>query len=190
MVALEVKGSWLGDHRPHRVEARRNRRAVFDESLFTLVPVLYRELERALGSRSDERPYLQWGSWVGGDRDGNPEVTHDVTEAALQVQTEHALGGLETAARRVGRWLTLSEESTPPTEDLRRLLDAGEVALGEAAGDARAHRRREPYRAALLVVAERLWAARLHLAGAYPSPDACVADLRTVQDALRAALPA
>src|SRR5438309_5624148 len=186
-VSILWRTSLVQRQQPAPLDEVRSVMSVFDESLFPLVPVLYRELERALGAGPEERPYLRWGSWVGGDRDGNPAVTHGVTEAALQVQTEHVLAALEAAARRIGRWLTLSAESTPPTDDLRRLLEEGRAALGDGAGETGAQPGERPYGAALVLAAERLRATRLGIAGAYPSASAFVADLGTVQEALRAA---
>src|SRR5438309_5287447 len=104
--------------RPTPLDEVRSAMAVFDEALFTLVPILYRELERARHG-APVKPFVHWGSWVGGDRDGNPNVDHEVTEAAMAVQSEHVLLGLENAARRIGRTLTLARDSSAPSEEIR-----------------------------------------------------------------------
>ncbi len=172
--------------------------AVFDQTLFRLVPVVYRELERALageaaGTRAPAfRPFLRWGSWVGGDRDGNPNVTAEVTLATMAVQTEHVLRGLEAVTRRVGRTLTVSAGSTPGSAELAASLARDEAAFPELAAAARERSPDEPHRRKLLLVAERLAATRLALAGepvagGYPDADHLLADLRRVQGSLAAA---
>ena len=76
-------------------------------------------------------PFLRFGSWVGGDRDGNPTVTAAVTREAAVIQAEHALRALKAACARIGRALTVSEESAPPPAELRRALAAATAAHPE-----------------------------------------------------------
>jgi phosphoenolpyruvate carboxylase len=186
-ISILWRTSQLREQRPSPLDEVRSVMAIFDESLFTLVPVLYRELQRALPDVGVVQPFLRWGSWVGGDRDGNPHVTHEITEATLEIQATHVLLGLETAARRIGRSLTLSEESTPPSEELRRSADRAAGALRPNGHDVRANSHGEPHRDFLLLAAERLRATRLDLPGRYPTADAFITDLRTLHHSLLAA---
>jgi phosphoenolpyruvate carboxylase len=95
--------------------------AVFDETLFTLAPVMYRALDDACrGQRGGGRAgppvapaFLRFGSWVGADRDGNPLVTAQVTREAAVIQADHALRALENATSRIGRALTVHAEAAP-----------------------------------------------------------------------------
>jgi phosphoenolpyruvate carboxylase len=182
--------------------------SVFDQSLFLLVPTVYRELERALagapggdGGEAGTRPpplraFLRWGSWVGGDRDGNPNVTAEVTLAAMGVHADHVLRGLETATRRIGRALTVSGRSTPPSAALAASLARDEATFPELAAAARERSPDEPHRRKLVLAAERLRATRAELVGAagagtpggrYADAGALLADLRLVQGSLAAA---
>jgi phosphoenolpyruvate carboxylase len=168
--------------------------AVFDETLFQIVPVVYRELDRALAGQTSGQvsspvpAFLRFGSWVGADRDGNPFVTAQVTREAATIQAEHALGALETATTRIGRALTLHEALAPPAAALRRALAAASAAHPELLAEITARSPQEPYRTYLLYVAQRLAATRVrHADLAYRGPAECLADLRVVQASLAAA---
>jgi phosphoenolpyruvate carboxylase len=168
--------------------------AAFDETLFRVVPVVYRELDRALagqasGQKSSPVPaFLRFGSWVGADRDGNPFVTAQVTREAATIQAEHVLRALETATTRIGRALTLHEGSAPPAAALRRALAAASAAHPELLAEITERSPQEPYRTYLLYVAQRLAATRArHADLAYRGPAEYLADLRVVQESLAAA---
>ena len=164
----EIDGLWRTSQvRAHLVtplDEVRSFMAVFDESLFRTVPELMRSLDIALGSPAPA--FLRFGSWIGGDRDGNPAVTAEVTRETMAVQSEHAVLALETVANRVGRALTVDAETTPPSRALLRRLE---------------QKGAEPHRQFLLEVA-----ARLH-ARTYASASGLVADLRILRDSLAAA---
>src|SRR5438477_12537063 len=102
--------------------------AVFDETLFRIVPELLRAMDGALRAAGSPKgaplaaPFLRIGSWIGGDRDGNPAVTARVTAETMSIQAEHALLALEAVTNRVGRSLTVDIETTPPSRALRRRI--------------------------------------------------------------------
>ena len=167
--------------------------SVFDETLFSLVPELYRELDLALAGEAagveqpSFRPFLRWGSWVGGDRDGNPNVTAEITRQAMAIQSDHVLRGLEAVTRRVARSLSASAWSTPPSPALLDSLERDEADLPEAAAEIRTRAPDEPHRHKLALAAARLAATRTGAAGAYLSPEVFLADLELVQRSLAAA---
>ncbi len=165
----------------------------FDETLFRAVPALYRSMDHAVsGPDSGATPtrvpaFLQFGSWVGADRDGNPFVTSRVTREAATIQAEHVLLALERATDRIGRSLTLSEPGTQASPALRRALDVASAAHPELIGEITARSPQEPYRTYLLYAAARLDATRgRHADLAYGGPEEFLADLRLVQDSLAA----
>ena len=111
--------------RPSPLDEVRTAMAVFDETLFRLVPRVYRALDAALGEatgpgRRRARAYLRWGSWVGGDRDGNPNVTAEVTRAAIADPGRPRAAGLEAATRRIGHALTVAAARRPPSAGAAR----------------------------------------------------------------------
>ena len=166
----------------------------FDETLFRVVPTVYRELDRALAATDSGRvtppvhAFLRFGSWVGADRDGNPFVTAQVTRETATIQADHILRALENATIRIGRALTLHEATTPPTAGLRRALAAASAAHPELLAEIAARSPQEPYRTYLLYAAQRINATRVrHADLAYPGPATYLADLRIVQESLAAA---
>ena len=164
----------------------------FDETLFRIVPAVYRELDRALypaaGSATPVLAFLRFGSWVGADRDGNPFVTAQVTRETATIQADHILRALETATVRIGRALPLHEATTPPSAGLRRALAAAAAAHPELLAEITARSPQEPYRTYLLYAAQRISATRMRNADlAYPGPADFLADLRVVQESLATA---
>ncbi|WP_103944092.1 phosphoenolpyruvate carboxylase [Thermomonospora echinospora] len=174
--------------------------AAFDETIFRVVPQIYRTLDGALdlgvaadrpptGARSPRaRAYLRFGSWIGGDRDGNPYVTAQVTREAVMIQADHVLRALETACARIGRQLTVGAATTPPSAALQGALAAARTAQPDRIAEIGKRSPDEPHRQFLLYVADRIAATRArHADLAYRSPDELLADLRLVQDSLAAA---
>ena len=163
----------------------------FDETLFRVVPTVYRELDRALAGpdsgqvASGVPAFLRFGSWVGADRDGNPFVTANVTREAATIQADHVLRALEATTTRIGRALTLHEATTPPAAGLRRALAAASAAHPELLAEITERSPQEPYRTYLLYTAQRLNATRVrHADLAYRGPAEYLADLRVVQESL------
>ncbi len=178
--------------------------AIFDETLFRAVPEIYRDLDAALGpDDAGLRPplapaFIRLGSWVGGDRDGNPAVTAGVTLEAMEIQGDHVLRGLETAVTRLGRSLTADTVTTPPDEDLGSRLAAARLAQPARLADIAARSPSEQHRQYLLYAADRIRATRLAPARgersseqgvsiAYRSPAELLDDLRAVQRSLAVA---
>ncbi|MGW4797942.1 phosphoenolpyruvate carboxylase [Nonomuraea sp. NPDC004297] len=169
--------------------------AAFDETLFRMVPQVYRSLDAALDERTGTRPplarpFIRYGSWIGGDRDGNPNVTSKVTRETIQIQSEHVLTALETACTRIARTLTASAQFAPCSAELRTSLAAAVDAHPDVVSELATRSPREPHRQWLLFVAARIAAThRRDLDLAYRSPAELLADLRLAQESLAASAP-
>jgi len=185
--------STLRRDRPEPRDEVKTMLSVFDQTLFRAVPRLYRTLESALpgedGRTGGRVPaFVRFGTWVGGDRDGNPYVTAAVTRETLATQAHEALTLLSIHADRVARTLTMDVVTTPPSDALLAALEADAVALPGTFAEIAKNSPGEPHRQKLLVVAARVQATLAEQVGlAYAGPHEMLADLRLVQDSLLAA---
>jgi phosphoenolpyruvate carboxylase len=173
--------------------------AVFDETLFRLAPSLYRATENALsdigavdgggvGATPPRTPaYLALGSWVGGDRDGNPHVTSELTREALEIQADHVLRALDNAATRIGRSLSQHSTLVPPSRALLTALESDASAHPKTTGAIARAAADQPHRQKLIFAATRIRATRTRDADlAYRSPAELLDDLRLIQASLAA----
>jgi phosphoenolpyruvate carboxylase len=168
--------------------------AVFDDTLYTAIPEVYRRIDDALqGPDAGHRPplvppFVRLGTWVGGDRDGNPFVTASVTKKAAAIASEHVLLGLEATAARVARGLTVATETTPPSAELLGLWQRLSAADEDGAAEALKRGPGEQHKRVMLLIARRISATRVRDADlSYAEPAQLLAELRTVQDSLVAA---
>ncbi|HEV7873393.1 MAG TPA: phosphoenolpyruvate carboxylase, partial [Enterovirga sp.] len=114
--------------------------------------------EGALGGASAEVPtFLRLGSWIGGDRDGNPFVTADVLQQTVRLHAGTALRYYLAEVHALGAELSLSSTVVAISDELR--------ALADASPDHSPHRELEPYRRAISGIYARLAATARHLAG-------------------------
>jgi len=116
------------------------------------LPKIYAGLEKQLEARFDKDikvpPLLRVGSWIGGDRDGNPFVTHDVMSDAVRQHSAVAFEHYLNEVYILGRRLSLTDRVVEITPELRKLSDASP--------DKDAARADEPYRRALNLIYARL----------------------------------
>ena len=197
------------DRRPDVLDEVREGLYFFDTTLFDLVPEIYSELGHALEREfpesifgeedeegSDRLPtFLRYGSWIGGDRDGNPFVTQDVTEDALRQQKEQAL---ELYRRTVvGMYGHLSVANTRGAFSQAFLESlAGDLESAPPSDIARLERfSLEPYRQKMILIYRRLgatlaqnreaWQTQRPDPWAYSNADEFIADLELIQVSLR-----
>ena len=124
------------------------------------LPRIYCDIERELGDHERVPTFLRMGSWIGGDRDGNPFVTAESLEGAMRRQSNVAFENYIFEVHHLGAELSMSSRLVKPTAEL--------MALAQKSGDASAHRQDEPYRQALIGVYARLASTMTSLAGGTP----------------------
>lgn len=165
----------------------------YRSSLFATVPAIQGELERLvadeLGQPMHNHRVVAMGSWIGGDRDGNPFVDAEVLDLAVVAQATEAYRHHLSALYELSRTLSMSSRLVDPTADL--------MTLAEASGDDSRFRADEPYRRALRGIHARLWAKAALVLDVVPGPpphaqlpayesiDDVVASLRIVAASLR-----
>ena len=161
----------------------------YQSTFLPQIPKVYQQIEQALDGRP-VAPFLRMGQWIGGDRDGNPNVTAETLRLALQQQSEMVLRHLLTEVHRLGADLSLSAMLLPVPPAMQE--------LAERSPDTNAHRQDEPYRRALTGIYARLAATLHELTGGeaarhaiapqnpYAHTADLLADLRTIEGALRA----
>lgn len=184
--------STLRHDRPEPRDEVKTTLTVFDQTLVRAVPRVYRAVQAALpgdsGLEADVPPFIRFGTWVGGDRDGNPFVTAAVTRETVSTHAQTALTILATHADRVARTLTMDTVTTPPSDALVASLEADAATLPGVFEEIAKSSPGEPHRQKVLVVAARARATSAEQAGiSYTDPEEMLADLRLVQDSLRAA---
>ena len=196
-IAAEITALWQSD------EVRRRTPTVRDEikmgldyyraSLIQSVPEVYEEVVRALNREfhsdiqlSDLPKMIAFGSWIGGDRDGNPFVTVTSTEQALELARELILDHYRQAIRGLIVLLSSATSITGISPSLKEALAGYAERLPEVHARALTYSDTEAYRHFLLYVQERLARASRKPNGdnAYARPEEFIADLKLVRQSL------
>ena len=137
----------------------------FRESIFQALPVLYRNLERALnvvygdegGKTAVKIPcLLRFGSWIGGDRDGNPFVTPETTAMAARLQSQTILREYLWRVEALNRQLTYSSSLVTPSPPFSASLEADARRMAALFADAPMQYAQEPYRRKFFLIYHRL----------------------------------
>jgi phosphoenolpyruvate carboxylase len=165
-LAAEVESIWQTDEvrhtQPTVLDEVNNTLYYFDAALFDSVPILLEELERRLDEnfpgvklREPGVP-LRFGSWVGGDRDGNPFVTPEVTWEALRLQQRLILRKYRDTVADLSRRLSESSRFTPATGELRESIARDARDMPNTAAAIFKRNPEEPYRQKLSFIYTRL----------------------------------
>ena len=128
---------------------------------------------------------VRFGSWMGGDRDGNPYVTAEVTAETLAIHREIALERYGRDLAALVDPLAAASHRLPPHPDLDQALAHAGAAVPDLVADIERRNPREPLRRLLTFAMARVERARTFRAGGYPHADALLADLVVMRDVLR-----
>ncbi len=204
-ITEELETIWLSETiratRPTVLDEVRQSAGLVEGRLLEVVPRVYRNLEDALQTIYPERSwhvpsFLRFGSWIGGDRDGHPNVTHQVTNEALRFQRETILREYLTRVDDLWRRLSHSDRFVRPGPALRASLERDAAQFPDVA----IVPEHEPYRAKCRMIAARLRRtldhARTHVpdwsretyqspSGVYHDPQGLLDDLTLIADDLR-----
>jgi phosphoenolpyruvate carboxylase len=165
-----------------------NALSYYEATFLAEIPRLYADIEDRVGQI--DTAFFRMGNWIGGDRDGNPNVTAPTLEHALKRQSEVALRHHLREVHYLGAELSTSLMLVGVTPEMQ--------ALADRSPDANEHRKDEPYRRALVGVYARLAATLMRLTGTeaarhavapqnpYASSDEFLADLRIIEASLKA----
>ncbi|HEX3758513.1 MAG TPA: phosphoenolpyruvate carboxylase [Kofleriaceae bacterium] len=178
--------------RPTPLDEVENSLEVFRRSLLDVTPRIYRTIEDRLATRlgGDWRlpAFLRWGTWVGGDRDGNPNVTASVTRTAFARHRAAVVARYLDDMVVLGRSLSASVlRAHGGTEELEASIARDRELLPEVAARARARTIHEPWREKLWYVQARLRATLDHRDEGYVGAADYRADLAVIDRSLRAA---
>ncbi len=197
-------------------EIRNRKPLVFDEinnglhyfktSLFKAIPRTYRHFEVALAEVYPElasyeiSPFLRFGSWIGGDRDGNPFVTHETTEQAVVMHANTILKYYEKQLKILRQRLVHSDTIVAVAPTIRaRIVKEKALDFKTFAYNPEDYEH-EPYRRLINLIREKIKATRTYITRmgrdaenrchAYCDPDDFLADLTLIRNALQTHDPA
>lgn len=205
LVSENVLSLWQTDEnreqKPTVMDEVRHGLYYLSSTVFDLVPHVYEELERQIKRYypSFEGPipiFFRYGSWIGGDRDGNPFVTVDVTRQTLQAQQLRLFELYLEEVRTLFAHLSMSIHHAEFTAEFRAKMEELQHRLPANVREELARMQREPYRQMLSIIRHRLQATHRRAAYLwddrtpdpleYRYPDELIEDLEAVAQSLRA----
>ena len=165
-----------------------------NQVLFRALPVYYEAfadaIEAAYGDDPDYRrpvlpPVLRFGTWVGGDMDGNPNVGAETVRAALTAQRASVLANYRTDLQALGEILTQTRDRVRVDDDIDMRIAAYSAAMPAAAAKLSPRLADMPYRQLLDLMRARLAATAAGEADGYTDADGFLADLEIIDNSLR-----
>jgi phosphoenolpyruvate carboxylase len=159
----EITAFWLTERsrtdRPTVTDEVRTGLYFVERIFWDVLPQIYADLEGALAiaypGLATPHPWLTLASWIGGDRDGNPNVTTEVTAESLRLHRGLAVEKHRASLQELARWLSLSARRVPPPAELIAWFDSRRP-FSEHVTYLEKRYSREPYRLALSLLAEDL----------------------------------
>jgi phosphoenolpyruvate carboxylase len=183
----------LRDRKPTVLDEVRNGMYYFHETLFHVLPDVYQELERCLDKYYPEQKwhiptYLRFGSWIGGDRDGNPSVTAHVTWETLRMQRKLALREYQHTLKELMGYLSFSTSIVRVSDDLLASIEEDRTHITLKKMEVW-HNEKEPYRIKLAFMIAKvnniLDESKQGTNERYNSAEELIADLNVIDNSLR-----
>jgi phosphoenolpyruvate carboxylase len=192
-IVREIQILWKTDevrvHKPQVMDEVRQGLYFFHASLFETLPRLYSNLEKAVrraygaAAAIDVPSFVRFGSWIGGDRDGNPFVKPETTALAVRMHCEVALIEYIRRVKALTRILSHSNTLVQPSPAFLDSLDDDEdYWLGDMGQTPRRYLH-EPYRRKLAIVRHRLEANLARVQARIENPDAPTDSVKGYDDA-------
>ncbi|MDF2661870.1 MAG: phosphoenolpyruvate carboxylase [Paenibacillus sp.] len=183
----------LRDRKPTVLDEVRNGLYYFDETLFDVLPEVYQELERCLNKYYPDvdwhvPAFLRFGSWIGGDRDGNPSVTAQITWETLTMHRQLALQKYEQQLDELMNHLSFSTNIVKVTPELLASIESDKEHIRLKSEDVWRNDN-EPYRIKLKYMVEKIINAQSHgtknSQAKYTTPEQFLEDLWLIDRSLR-----
>lgn len=183
---------WMSDElrqvKPTPVDEARSIIFYVERLVELALPNFWDDLDHCADARGialdENRPPIRFGNWVGGDRDGNPFVTSDVTDEVLNLQRQRALRLLRTAIQRLATDLSVSGTLRPITPEMTEWLTDATAQLPTLMAGISPLISDEPYRIACTIIDERLSRTERDRDGGYANADEFRADLDQLHTSL------
>ena len=172
----------------------------FENTLFDVVPTIYQQVERALKATYPDHDWqvgeiLRFGSWIGGDRDGNPFVTNETTLGALQAQQQLILERYAADVHQLYELLSPSLGRADFAPEFLASLNAERDSVAESEANVLDRFQEEPYRQKLILIYRRilatqercqeLWSEGSDSDRAYATPEELSNELEALRNSLR-----
>jgi phosphoenolpyruvate carboxylase len=191
----EVSILWQTDelrqNKPTVLDEVRNGLYYFDQTLFEVLPEIHQEVAECLEKNFTETHwevpnFLRFGSWIGGDRDGNPNVTHDVTWETLNKQRRLVLKKYKKVLIDLMKRYSHSTSRVEVSKELLKLIELEDTYLTD---EKKWPIQAEVYRRAFAIIIERVKQVGKTDLG-YKSADELLADLYVIKKSLKNHHPA
>ena len=191
-VVLLWQTNELHNKKPEVLDEVKNGLYYFDKTFFNVLPAVHRELRVCLEKHFPEKEwkvpnFLRFGSWIGGDRDGNPFVTHEFTWNTLLLQRDLILHKyLQAIDYLIDRYSYCATRINVAPELIKLINEKEDLYLSD---NQKWPVESEVYRRALSFMRMRLASVGTESNTAYKNPEELLADLAIIRDSLKSHLP-
>lgn len=193
MMASAIAGLWASNElritQPTVQDELRATLVYFGSSIAPVMADIYRDMEEGLATFYPDDDitvpsFVRFGTWIGGDRDGNPFVTPEVTIESLEIMRTEAIDILHDRLRWLAGRVSVHDQMVSPTTVLNQLIERYGEMFPELYRRLQVSNDGEPYRQTLTLMRERLAAARHREQHGYQNATELLEDLKVVETAL------